>query len=247
MIKKIKINFKSPKRILAFTLPVLLIFAMFPLYHITQVQSNEPTNTDVMNMVGKMMHPYVTVLGAQNASTINIPLTKVGSSSTGEAVTTKTGSSFPQVIQDNNHLMLTLYEGKFANGTSVLALTSTNSGSEKLTINQMSVDGSIPGYDKTNSTINILQADVIGCTNDFAFVENVNTIYQNGTSKSHPETMKYICQNPAPVGSVTLESGQSFTAYIKGNFVAANIPISIFNGNAGYIVEGTNHLFFVRV
>ncbi|MDE1766456.1 MAG: hypothetical protein KGI27_09345 [Thaumarchaeota archaeon] len=240
---KIKNKFKSGSKILMLVLPVLVILSGLSLYHPSQVQSKEPTNEEIMNMMGKMITPSVNVVGSLGE--LGVPLTEVRSSDDGEAISSNVGSTFPQVIHDNSHLKLTLYEGKYPNGTRVIAITATNIGTQQLVLDRLYIGGSIPGYGKANSTINVLQAHTVGCTTDFNFVENVKKIYPNGTSTLHPETMKYICQNPSVLGNTTLNPGQSLNAYIKGTFVASNMPINIFGADAGYIVEGTNRLFLV--
>ena len=151
---KIKNNFKSCRKILMLTMPVLVILSGLSLYNPAQVQSNEPTNEQVMSMVGKMISPPVTVIGSLGG--LGVPLTEIRSSDVGEAISSNAGSTFPQVIHDKGHLKLTLYDGKYPNGTRIVAISATNIGTQLLTLNQMYLAGSIPGYGNANSTINVL-------------------------------------------------------------------------------------------
>ena len=52
------------------------------------------------------------------------------------------------------------------------------------------------------------------------------------------------CENPASTDvPVILAPGQSFAAYIKGNFISGNILVKIFNANGAYYFGDGQHVF----
>ena len=195
------------------------------------------------------------------SSTLRIPLTMVTNSTIG-SYADYNSHGMPEVIIDQSHILLSMYYGTIG-GEDVIVANATNISSENVTLSSLNIGGFYPGPYKTPSYMGVLTSRVIGCTHAINYTNtsypngynSTESIIVNGTMVSRNVThymedseRNYIvpCEDPASTDiPVILAPGQSFAAYIKGNFMSGKIPIKIFIVGGAYYFGDEQHIFTI--
>ena len=109
-------------------------------------------------------------------------------------------------VLDVGHLLVSVGEAKFPNGTVAVVAEATNVGQANITISSVIISA-------TNSSGAVaLESYVLGCISNSTFLAPVMAS-SNGTIAT--QTFYTICNQPfAQQGPISLSPGQSFDAYI---------------------------------
>lgn len=236
-----KSNSHNEKKILVCIIPVLILITVL-LFVPSPAHTYQPSSIAQMHSFSKGIHPQVTILVGQSLP-LNFSMTQLATQNKGLGHESETSGI--HVPMTDTNLQITLSKG-ISGSETVISLTETNIGQQNLIIGQMKIWGGIPDPNSTNSTIQFLEATVVGCTKNYEFEDNQYELFPNGTRINHYKNTTVACPYPAAIQEpALLKPGQSFTAYIKGNFIEGNTPLTMFG--AGGIYGFSHHLFSIAL
>jgi hypothetical protein len=220
---------------IAVTAGLLLVFS-------SQAIANQLFGPAVPDVVG--WKPQAHSLGYNNASLLGVPLTLFASSSTGETLGPQLDSNGHYVPSyESGRVMLSLYGGRFPNGTSVWVVTATNMGTTDVMIWGLDIFGNNPAFPLVGS----VQSEIIGCAHGHTELAINSTGYPDGTTVNQTVTYTVNCGNPALLDPLTLSPGKSFSGYIVGSFTAGTVPLNFFSAGAGYTLSGSKQGYQIQV
>jgi hypothetical protein len=230
-------NARIPFVLISVAVVVLLGIAAF------QEASIVPLNSSIIiGRTGSGLQ--VVVLKNQDASSLGIPLSRLGFNDTGSAPGREVNSAgIPIEVYDSGHLSLALYAGRFSNGTAVVVVTLKNVGAQNVTIDQLGIGG----WNHDFPLAGPLQVDIIGCTHGYTYTGVVVTGYPNGTTISSISTFTVLCGTIAAFSPWSLKLGESFSAYILGNLTTGSVQMRNFSAGLSYAFDETPYGWGIQV
>jgi hypothetical protein len=196
---------------------VIAAFAMAAITYNNNSQQQAQGQNESLGQIASSVtpiYPQVTAVNGSLNSVNGTSLAQLASSSTSESIKRTNGTSIP--ITNNGQAAISLKHAVASDGQDIIAVTVTNTDSAKFYLTGLLFKGgaSIPG------------TGAVGIENVEAYV--IDRDYS-------PQVWGSI-QKPAITHTVPLNPGESFSAYIKGKWLASptNQPVDTFSVGARY-------------
>lgn len=222
------VNFKQPKRednnrmnrigkkkilvpaIIAVTIGIAASVGIITYTQQEQAQAQNMSLGQLANSL-KPIYPQVIVVPGKLDNVNGAALTEVAKNIKNESVARESGVSVP--IQKQGHAEITLYKGVAPDGSDIISVTITNIGTEKFYLKEFAIGG------ETSTGIAPLAATALDSDYSPAIAGNI--------------------PKPAMTQLVTMNPGESLSAYIKGKYSEQTTgqPITKFGGSALYYYE----------
>ncbi len=227
----LKIN-KNLKFLIAGILAVTIVVTLYHNYA-------ESASTPMEQLKGAYVNIPVNIPIGQNISALQIPLTRVSLEK--EGIGNLPYETVPVTVYDHN-MTFALYNATTKNGTLVGAVA-TNIGKNEIVIEGLYLIGAIKDGQEYDT---VISKDVVGCTQDMPYKQNITSEFPNGTRIVRNVDTMVKCGQIASKGEITLKPGESLTAYVVANMKQNGTSITEFKANVLYST-GVNHMYGISL